>query len=303
MAKILSKVAPWLPSASKGRRDGGEHLSATVRVLADEDTEPLRALVAEDPVANVFLDAQLDCTGTAAPTGSGGMVVGRFDGERLESACWVGANLVPVQASAEAAAEIAAALLPLARNYSSIFGPADAVLALWGRLQEGTQRAFDVRPSQPLMVLDRAADIPPAPGLRLSTDADYDAVLPACAAMFEEELGYSPLTGGGSYYRARVRSLIRQGHSFVDLDENGRVLFKAELGTVSPRATQIQGVWVAPAHRGRGLSAPYMAAVAGYALAVAPVTSLYVNDYNAPALATYRRVGFRQVGEFATVLF
>jgi predicted GNAT family acetyltransferase len=31
--------------------------------------------------------------------------------------------------------------------------------------------------------------------------------------------------------------------------------------------------------------------------------SLYVNDFNAPALATYRRVGFRQVGTFASVLF
>ena len=36
---------------------------------------------------------------------------------------------------------------------------------------------------------------------------------------------------------------------------------------------------------------------------VAPVVSLYVNDYNAPALATYDRVGFSRVGTFATVLF
>ncbi len=37
--------------------------------------------------------------------------------------------------------------------------------------------------------------------------------------------------------------------------------------------------------------------------AAPPVVSLYVNDYNAPALATYRRVGFEQVGTYATVLF
>ena len=36
---------------------------------------------------------------------------------------------------------------------------------------------------------------------------------------------------------------------------------------------------------------------------VAPVVSLYVNAFNAPALATYRRVGFEQVGTFTTVLF
>ena len=33
------------------------------------------------------------------------------------------------------------------------------------------------------------------------------------------------------------------------------------------------------------------------------VVSLYVNDYNVRALAAYRRVGFREVGAFATVLF
>lgn len=36
---------------------------------------------------------------------------------------------------------------------------------------------------------------------------------------------------------------------------------------------------------------------------IAPIVSLYVNAYNERALATYRRVGFEQVGTFATVLF
>jgi predicted GNAT family acetyltransferase len=35
----------------------------------------------------------------------------------------------------------------------------------------------------------------------------------------------------------------------------------------------------------------------------ASTVSLYVNDFNHAALATYQRVGFEQVGEFATVLF
>lgn len=302
VARILSRVAPWLPSAPS-RRLEGECLTGTVRVLGASDTGLLGELVARDPVANVFIDAQLAASGSAAPTSSGGMVLGRFDGGRLDSACWVGANVVPIEASAEAAVEFADAILPLGRRFSSVFGLSEAVLSIWSRLQDGPQRAFDIRARQPLMILDHAPPAGPATGLRPTLESDYDAVLPACARMFEEELGYSPLTGGGSYYRSRVRSLIRQGHSLVDFDASGTVRFKAELGTVSPRATQIQGVWMDPRHRGRGLAAPYMAAVAGYALSLAPVTSLYVNDYNAAALATYRRVGFRQAGEFATVLF
>jgi len=43
--------------------------------------------------------------------------------------------------------------------------------------------------------------------------------------------------------------------------------------------------------------------VVDFAQELAPVTSLYVNHYNAPARATYESVGFTQVGTFATILF
>jgi hypothetical protein len=36
---------------------------------------------------------------------------------------------------------------------------------------------------------------------------------------------------------------------------------------------------------------------------ISPVVSLYVNDFNAPARAAYLRAGFREVGEFMSVLF
>lgn len=303
MSRILSRALPWFPQA-KPRYNGGEALGDTVRVLTDEDTASLRSLVAQDPVANIFMDAQLEATGSAAPTPTGSLVLGRYDSGELRSALWVGANLVPIQAGPGDALAFATAVLRMERQVSSIFGPATAVLPLWDSLRpESSQRAFDVRASQPLMVLDRQPGTLPSTAVRRSTMTDFDAVLPACAAMFEEELGYSPLGAGGPFYRSRVRSLIRQGHSFVDRPAGGGIRFKAELGTVSPRATQIQGVWVAPEHRGEGISGPAMAAVAGSALALAPVTSLYVNNYNLPALATYRRAGFEQVGVFATVLF
>jgi hypothetical protein len=81
------------------------------------------------------------------------------------------------------------------------------------------------------------------------------------------------------------------------------VVFKAELGSVIPEAVQVQGVWVNPRYRGRGLAAPGMAAVVQIVRReVAPVVSLYVNGYNTRAVRAYQRVGFETVGTYATIL-
>jgi predicted GNAT family acetyltransferase len=121
--------------------------------------------------------------------------------------------------------------------------------------------------------------------------------------MFTEEVGISPVSGGaGAAYRARVAELVQAGRALARID-NGRVVFKAEIGAASSRACQIQGVWVAPDRRGQGLSEPGVAAVAEIARErIAPIVSLYVNDYNSVARRCYEAVGFRAAGEFATVL-
>ncbi len=100
----------------------------------------------------------------------------------------------------------------------------------------------------------------------------------------------------------RVRRVVAgQARAWI---EDGQVLFKADVGAVSREACQLQGVWVAPQWRGRGIGQRGTAAVVEYARsAIAPGVSLYVTDYNAPARAAYARVGFSQVGTFASILF
>lgn len=296
---MLSRVAPWLASHKEGTTPAG----ITVRILSGADTAALRCLASQDPVANVFMLAHLRAAGSAAPTAGGAAVLGVFDDDILVGACWAGANLVPVQLDPGFAGLVAAAASTRGRRFASAFGPAAAVLALHAELAALGHAAHEVRDDQPLMTLSGPPAVEPNTDLGLGQLADFDRILPACAAMFEEEVGYSPFLGGKEFYSRRVEGLIRQGHSLVHVNDSRDVVFKAELGAVTPDVTQIQGVWMNPSYRGQGLSAGYMAAVVERARKLAPVTSLYVNGFNQRARSTYERVGFRQAGTFATVLF
>ena len=157
---------------------------------------------------------------------------------------------------------------------------------------------------QPVMVISGPPLVPPDPLVRRVRPDEIDILWPACVAMFTEEVGVSPTIGdGGASYRARLEQLIRSGRAFARI-EGGEVIFKAEIGAVTPQACQVQGVWVRPRSRGQGLAAPGMAAVVVEAArSIAPLVSLYVNDFNTPARAAYRRVGFTEIGQLMSVLF
>ena len=178
------------------------------------------------------------------------------------------------------------------------------MLELWERLEGRWGPARDVRPNQPLLVTAAPPPIAPDPYVRRVQVEESELLFPAAVAMYTEEVGVSPvLEDGGRAYRRRVNDLVRAGRAYARF-EGGRVVFKAELAVVTRRTAQIQGVWMAPEWRGRGLAAAAMAAVVRDALAyVAPTVSLYVNDFNAPARRVYQRCGFAPVGALATVLF
>ncbi|SLH39155.1 Acetyltransferase [Mycobacteroides abscessus subsp. abscessus] len=138
--------------------------------------------------------------------------------------------------------------------------------------------------------------------MRRARPDELDRYLEAAIAMFIEEVGVDPRAGdGGRAYRRRIQSLIESGRAWARF-EDGRVVYKAEIGSLSRRTGQIQGVWVHPDRRGRGLGTAGTAAVANAVVASGRTASLYVNDFNTVARRAYGRVGFRQVATFATVL-
>jgi predicted GNAT family acetyltransferase len=272
-------------------------------MLGPDDLPAFEGLVARNPVVHVFTDYRARST-RLDPRRLGGEMWGYVEDGRLVSACHSAANLVPVEATTEALDAFAARAITQGRRCATIVGPIDDVRGLWERLEGSWSAPRDFRWHQPHMEIDQPSSIAPDPLVRRTSHRDLQAVYPACVAMHTEELGVSPEAGGGGdLYRARVAQLIERGWSFAHIVD-GKVLFKAEIASVTPHACQVQGVYVDPAYRGRGLATAGMAAVVEIALReVAPVVSLYVNEHNLPARRAYERAGFRTTKEFGTILF
>lgn len=274
----------------------------SLRRLHGVDTAKAVALCERHPVDSVLLRVAIEQTGIGAS-----FSLGRFDADReLTALAWEYGNILPLGFDEDGLDEVAEEFAGRRRTGSSIVGPADQVMGLWNRICKRWGPARDVRERQFSMVMDSDPDVVADPLVQPAGVGDVSLVFPASVAMYIEEVGYDP-TSHGAGYAYRVARLVRSQHTFIRkaplADGSGeRVVFKADVGALAGGVAQLQGVWVAPDLRGRGIATAGVAAVVKLVRErLAPTISLYVNDYNAAAIATYTRVGFRIAGRWATV--
>lgn len=280
-----------------------DSVPGVLRELAADDLEDLIFLLDRDPDAYSVVAERVVAAGLD-PMGSGGPTWGWYVDGELRCAVFVGPNVLLVETSPAARSAFGSRLSRMGRRSSAIVGYREEVVDLWNHLVADWGPCRELRDDQPLMVCAQDSAVESLAGVRRLNLSDLDAFLPAAIDMFTEEVGLSPVAGGrGPGYRARVANSIRRGRVYGRIDD-GETIFKAEIGAVGRGSAQLQGVWVTPAQRGTGLSISGMAAVVRAArIDHAPRISLYANRHNERALRAYRRVGFQQVGTFATVLF
>jgi uncharacterized protein len=269
------------------------------RVSVVRDGTAVRRVFDDDPIGSCMVAARVADHGIESNAIGGELWTRRGPDESL---CYAGANLIPLRGRLSDLYTFADAALTASRRCSSLVGRAELVMPMWQRLEPAWGPARDVREHQPLMSLNTMPTCDIDPDVRQVRPDEIDTYLVAAIDMFIGEVGVDPRIGdGGRGYRRRVASLIAAGRAWARF-ENGEVVFKAEVGSQSPAVSQIQGVWVHPERRGRGLGTAGTATLAAVIVGTGRIASLYVNDFNTVARATYDRIGFVEVGTFATVL-
>ena len=243
---------------------------------------------AHDPIERVFLE-DVARRGFARFRGV-------EEGDRLSALCYFGANVVPSGGGCEVFADEAAQ-----RTTRMIIGDEKAVTELWDDAQALMPAPREDRPQQPVYVLDEPPDGEET-GLREARADDLELLLPACAATHLEELGVDPLERDPRGFRRRTLGQIHERRSWV-WAENGTILFKAEASAWTPRAVQLQQVWVDPEARNRGYAQRGLRHLCRVLLERTPAVCLFVRPENAAAIRVYEAVGMRRHGSYRSVLF
>ena len=270
----------------------------SIKPLGDDDVAPALAFLRRDPLINVYLVSRLLEERFAAATQ---MVEVRYNRETVLLAS-LATNIVLAgepgqtrEVTETAVAAIADRILTRMLPVRAIISPAGLVEQLWSRLKTRLDPPTVVRLTQPVYAIRGRLDFPDLLQARYATLHDLDPLVPACAAMHKEEVGIDPLERDAAGYRERIRELIERKRSVVLVD-GSRIAAKCEFSAVTPEAVQLMGVWTAPDLRRRGLSRILLREVCGHLARKGKTVTLFVNDFNQPAVSLYESLGFQRIG-------
>jgi RimJ/RimL family protein N-acetyltransferase len=256
--------------------------------LVEPSLEQVLEFCAEEPVERVFLDE-------AARRGFGRLLA-VVDGGHVTALCHFGANVVPSGRGTSAFADVTAR-----SRARMIIGDERAVTELWEAAQAEMPAPREDRPGQPVFAIDEAPEAGDS-GLREATPADYELLIPACAATHEGEIGINPMRTDADGFRRRTRQQIDDRRSWLWL-EDGTILFKAEASAWTPHAVQLQQVWVDPDARNQGYGQRGLRDLIRLLLDRVPRVCLFVRADNPAAIRLYERVGMERVNSYRSLLF
>jgi predicted GNAT family acetyltransferase len=281
---------PYLPEAD---------VTVTVFELTEEDRNEVLAFLAERPRHTVCMTGFIRDNGLVSPHNRGTFYGCRNSVDRLEGVALIGhATLIEARTS-RAMREFGLVAQTHTRTHM-IMGEVDAVEEFWNYYaDEGQEMRRACR--ELLFELRHAMDVPGEVGeMRCANLGDLDQIVPVQAAMAEFESGVNPFEVDPEGFRARCARRIEMGRVWV-LEEDGKLVFKADILADTPDVIYLEGVWVAPAERGKGIGRKCMRQLCRDLLTRSKSVCLLVNEESERAHTFYRMCNFKMRGVYDSI--
>ena len=289
MNRVMAET-PYLPEAE---------LTVSLIELTEDDRNEVLSFLSERPIHTVCLVGFIRDNGLVSPHNRGTFYGCRNSEGRLEGVALIG-HATLIEARTPHAMQEFSMVAQGFQNTHIILGETEKVEQFWNYYADEGQdmrlacreMLFEVRQA---MQLREEVN-----GLRRATLADLDQIAPVQAGMAESESGVNPLDIDPEGFRARCARRIEMGRVWI-LEENGKLIFKADVQADTPDVIYLEGVWVNPIERSKGFGRKCMRQLCQDLLSRTKSVCVLVNEENERAHTFYRMCNFKVRGIYDSI--
>lgn len=270
--------------------------SVSVTKLTNQERNEVLSFLSERPIHTVCMVGFIRDNGLESELNRGAFYGCRNSEGRLEGVALIG-HCTLIEVRTDRALREFAPVAQVCSNTFMIMGEQERIKQFWNHYaDEGQEIRLICR--ELLFELRRAVQVPEKiEGLRLATIDDLDLIAPVHAAMAEAESGVNPLTGDPIGFRQRCARRIEKGRVWVVV-EDGQLVFKADIQADTPDVIYLEGIYVNPLQRGRGIGRACISELTQKLLIRTKSICVLVNENNQKACSFYRLSNFKLRGRY-----
>lgn len=269
--------------------------------LKNSDRERVVKFLNERPVHTVAMVSFILDNGIESPLNRGEFYGYHDRAGNLEGVALIGHTTLVETRTSEALSALAIVAQKHADKIHVIMSGGDKALDFWATSM--------ISKSEPRLVcremlFELGFPFPVRPcgyKVRLATPEELLQVAEAQAEVAFIETGHDPMARDLEGFLQRVLRRIEQGRVYVVV-ESGRLLFKADVVSLTDQTAYLEGVYVAGDRRGEGVGSDCLAEVGLRLLNHVQNVCLLSNVGFTGAHRSFEKAGFRNVGECTTVL-
>ena len=257
--------------------------------------------LSRNSLTNVIMAGFICDNGFNSPLNRGRFYACRDERNSVEGVALIGHTIL-FEAFSDRAIESFAALARRDSTHHLLMGEHNAVERFWSYYSSKDQAP---RLVCPILFLERRepfAERSEVSGLRVATRDDLEHVVQAQAAMAFEISGVDPLKKDPAGFRERYLRRIEKKRVWV-LIEDGQLVFKTDILADTPEANYIEGVYVRPEDRGKGLGRRCLTELGRILLKRTKALYLFVENESTQTKLFYMNLGFNVAGQYDLLYF
>ena len=268
--------------------------------LQTENTQEVLAFLAKRPIHTVVMSGWIRDNGIESPLNRGTFYGYRNNENQLEGVALIGHSTLIEARSDEALVAFALQSRNADIPLHFLMASGDSIETFWYHYAEDgrtprlrcTELMFEMKFPVPIRNS--------VEGLRKATAEDLLIVAEAHAQVAFDESGVNPLQRDREKFLERTLRRIEKGWCWVVIQDE-QLIFKADVVAQTSDVIYLEGIYVAPEKRGKGIGADCLSQVGRKLLMEAKAICLLSNIDFQHAHNTYRKVGFRMRDKYQTI--